>query len=329
MDGHPPQQSSDDTPPPDGLLDEGASSAADASSTARTAARRGRGRPPKGKGREKSTVAPRRSRRRSGSLGEHSAESSSTTGRSGGGGSIRDSAHNPTRGQGVRDGGSFFQIRGSRARGDEEDGPRRRRRKVQLEYPDGSYVGEALGEKRDGRGKVTFANGDREEGIFVDGVLHEGKVTYTDGHKEEGVFLNGWLHGQGKDVSTAAVIYQMSRCNGKFAHHRTSPACRGPGALDNVISISRRTCFLVFMRCNDASRFSNERPSKHLAPKDHRLLAHCFETAVLSSPGPTAAALFELRGGRLGACSGQCTQVGRSSVTFRSVNVFHGEHLRS
>ncbi|EJK77466.1 hypothetical protein THAOC_00702 [Thalassiosira oceanica] len=39
------------------------------------------------------------------------------------------------------------------------------------------------------------------------------------------------------DGSTAAVIYQTSRCNGKFAHHQTSPAYRGPRAFDNVISI--------------------------------------------------------------------------------------------
>ena len=39
------------------------------------------------------------------------------------------------------------------------------------------------------------------------------------------------------DGSTAAVIYQTSRCNGKFVHHRTSPACRGLGAVDNVTSI--------------------------------------------------------------------------------------------
>ncbi|EJK45390.1 hypothetical protein THAOC_35996, partial [Thalassiosira oceanica] len=32
------------------------------------------------------------------------------------------------------------------------------------------------------------------------------------------------------DGSTAAIIYQTSRCNGKFVHHRTSPACRGLGA---------------------------------------------------------------------------------------------------
>ncbi|EJK68723.1 hypothetical protein THAOC_10073, partial [Thalassiosira oceanica] len=35
------------------------------------------------------------------------------------------------------------------------------------------------------------------------------------------------------DGSTAAVIYQTSRCNGKFVHHRTSLAYRGPGAVDN------------------------------------------------------------------------------------------------
>ncbi|EJK69169.1 hypothetical protein THAOC_09604 [Thalassiosira oceanica] len=37
--------------------------------------------------------------------------------------------------------------------------------------------------------------------------------------------------------STAVVIYQTSQCNGKFAHHQTSPAYRGPGAVDNGISI--------------------------------------------------------------------------------------------
>ena len=39
------------------------------------------------------------------------------------------------------------------------------------------------------------------------------------------------------DGSTAAVIYQTSRCNGKFVHHRTSPDCRGLRAVDNVTSI--------------------------------------------------------------------------------------------
>ncbi|EJK76395.1 hypothetical protein THAOC_01845 [Thalassiosira oceanica] len=39
------------------------------------------------------------------------------------------------------------------------------------------------------------------------------------------------------DGSAAAVIYQTSRRNGKFVHHRTSPACRGLGAADNVTSI--------------------------------------------------------------------------------------------
>ncbi|EJK77537.1 hypothetical protein THAOC_00623 [Thalassiosira oceanica] len=40
----------------------------------------------------------------------------------------------------------------------------------------------------------------------------------------------------------AAVIYQWnqwSRCNGKFAHHQTSPVYQGPGAVDNVIFIEK------------------------------------------------------------------------------------------
>ncbi|EJK73014.1 hypothetical protein THAOC_05390 [Thalassiosira oceanica] len=39
-----------------------------------------------------------------------------------------------------------------------------------------------------------------------------------------------WLYGR-------RYLYQTSRCNGKFVHHRTSPSYRGPGAVDNVISI--------------------------------------------------------------------------------------------
>ena len=180
MDGHPQKQSSEDAPLPDDLFDAGASSAADALSTDRTAARRGRGRPPKGKGKgkEKSTKKDlRRSRRRSGSLGGRSAECSSTAGRSGGGGSIRDSAHDPTRGRGVQTGATYSKPRGS-ARGDEEDGPPRRRRKIQRKYQDGStYVGEALGEKLDGLGKFTFPSGEEMDGIFVDGKFDRGMAT--------------------------------------------------------------------------------------------------------------------------------------------------------
>ncbi|EJK64382.1 hypothetical protein THAOC_14885, partial [Thalassiosira oceanica] len=128
----------------------------------------------------------------------------------------------------VRDGGSFFQIRGSRARGDEEDGPPRRRRKVQLEYPDGStYVGEALDGKRDGRGKVTFANGYREEGIFVDGVLREGKATYTDGHVEEGVFVDGFLNGRGKITFADGTVQEGVFINGWLREGKVTSAADG------------------------------------------------------------------------------------------------------
>ncbi|EJK48767.1 hypothetical protein THAOC_32407 [Thalassiosira oceanica] len=84
-----------------------------------------------------------------------------TAGSSGGGGSVRDSAHNPTRGKDVHTGMGYFQILGSRARGDNvlcpdnEKGPPRRRRRVERTYADGStYYGFISGGKLRRTGNV-------------------------------------------------------------------------------------------------------------------------------------------------------------------------------
>ncbi|EJK74177.1 hypothetical protein THAOC_04160 [Thalassiosira oceanica] len=139
--GHSQQQSSEDASPPDYRLDEGPPAAADASSTARTASSRGRGRG-RQSGQRKSTSstdAPRRSGRRSLNAGSRSVEHS-TAGSSGGGGSIRDSAHDRPRGDEIRTGESYFNIRGSRARGDGKEGPPRKKRKVERTYADGVII---------------------------------------------------------------------------------------------------------------------------------------------------------------------------------------------
>ena len=102
----------------------------------------------------------------------------STAGSSGGGGSIRDSAHDRPRGDEIRTGAGYFQIRGSRARGDGEDGPPRQKRKVERTYADGSsYNGFVSDGKRDGQGTLTRPGGVREEGVFVNDELIKGTAT--------------------------------------------------------------------------------------------------------------------------------------------------------
>ncbi|EJK47452.1 hypothetical protein THAOC_33822 [Thalassiosira oceanica] len=170
-----------------------------------------------------STDAPRRSGRRSLNAGSRSVEHS-TAGSSGGGGSIRDSAHDRPRGDEIRTGESYFNIRGSRARGDEEDGPPRQKRKVERTYADGSsYNGFVSDGKRDGQGTLTRPGGVREEGVFVNDELIKGTATnmklkngarYTGQiaggvpngtgtvisaeFTEHGIFVDGFLHGPGK-----------------------------------------------------------------------------------------------------------------------------------
>ncbi|EJK64836.1 hypothetical protein THAOC_14387, partial [Thalassiosira oceanica] len=163
MDGHPPQQSSDDTPSPDDRLDEDAPAATDASMS--------RG------------------------AGGRSAES---TGSSGGGESIRDSAHDRPRGDEIRTGESYFRRRGSRARGDEDDGPPPRRRRVEWVV----YTGQVVGGKLNGTGKKTLACGRVDEGVFVDGRLNgRGKRTFAQGAVFEGNFVGGSLR-EGKVTLT-------------------------------------------------------------------------------------------------------------------------------
>ncbi|EJK55821.1 hypothetical protein THAOC_24403 [Thalassiosira oceanica] len=204
MDGHPPQQSSDVTPPPDDRLDEDAPATTDASSTARAAPRRGRRKGwRKDKGKDtSSTRDPRRSTRRSLSAGGHSSERS-TAGSSGGGGSIWDSAHDCPRGDEIRTGESYFNIRrwSSAPRDNEEEEPPRQRRKVQWSYVDGStYVGEALDEKRDGQGTLTRHRG-VWDGVFKNGNFDEGtamNVKWGDHGRYTGQIVGGKLNGTGK-----------------------------------------------------------------------------------------------------------------------------------
>ena len=122
--------------------------------------------------------------------------------------------------RGVRDGGSIFQIRGSRARGDEEDGPPRRRRKVQREYQGGStYVGEALGKKRDGQGKLTFPSGEEWDGVFVDDKFDKGtakNMKVNGGGTYTGQIVGGDLNGPGKMTFADGGELRGNFLNGKL-----------------------------------------------------------------------------------------------------------------
>ncbi|EJK43768.1 hypothetical protein THAOC_37755, partial [Thalassiosira oceanica] len=217
MDRHSQQQSSEDASPPDDRLDEGAPAVTDASPTARTASSGGQGQGcPSGQWKPtSSTEAPRCSGRRSRSAGTRSVEHS-TAGSSGGGGSIIwDSAHDKTRGKDVHTGTGDFQIRGSRARGDDKEGPPQQRRKAagvreegvfvndddlvkgtatNMKLKNGArYTGQIARGVPNGTGTVISAEFFEHGIFFVDGFLNgPNKRTFPRG-KEEGNFVNGKL----------------------------------------------------------------------------------------------------------------------------------------
>ncbi|EJK43685.1 hypothetical protein THAOC_37846 [Thalassiosira oceanica] len=191
MDGHTQKQSSEDAPLPDDRLDERAPAATDASSTARTAHR---GCQP---GWRKGNNASSKGRPLVIQAGSISAECG-TAGSSGGGGSIRDSAHNLTRGKDVHTGRGYFQIRGSRAHGDDvscpdnEKGPQRT-------FADGStYYGFVSGGKRDGQGTLTrtatntkLKNGARYTGQIAGSVPNGTGTVNSAKSVDHGIFVVG------------------------------------------------------------------------------------------------------------------------------------------
>ncbi len=84
---------------------------------------------------------------------------------------------------------------------------------VKITYKDGYshtiYEGEWKDDKRNGRGKLTWANGDVYEGDFKNDKRNgRGKETYDNGDFYEGEFKNGKVHGRGKETYANGDVYE-------------------------------------------------------------------------------------------------------------------------
>jgi hypothetical protein len=69
-------------------------------------------------------------------------------------------------------------------------------RNIKITFPNGEYTGEFKNCKRDGKGKLTYTNGDIYEGEFKYGKPHgKGKCTDTNGDICEREYKNGSIIG--------------------------------------------------------------------------------------------------------------------------------------
>ena len=80
----------------------------------------------------------------------------------------------------------------------------------------GTYHGEFRSDKRHGKGKFTYPDGDEYEGEFVAGKREGfGKYTYHSGGYYEGEWLAERMHGSGKSVDTRNRILVIQWRDGK------------------------------------------------------------------------------------------------------------------
>jgi hypothetical protein len=82
--------------------------------------------------------------------------------------------------------------------------------KGKMTYANGDvYVGEFKDGKRQGIGKIIYANGDVYEGGWLDGKQHgKGKETGADGWVYEGDWVNGMFQGKGKFTWADGRVYE-------------------------------------------------------------------------------------------------------------------------
>ena len=72
--------------------------------------------------------------------------------------------------------------------------------------------------KLQGKGRITFSDGEIHEGIFEYGKLHgDGCIRYPDGRKEEGSFRHGELHGNGKRTLSDGEVHEGIFDDGYFS----------------------------------------------------------------------------------------------------------------
>lgn len=62
------------------------------------------------------------------------------------------------------------------------------------------FEGEFIDGVLHGQGKITFPDGELQEGIFENGKIVQGKIDFPDGEKQKGFFVNGRLQGNSEVV---------------------------------------------------------------------------------------------------------------------------------
>jgi len=79
---------------------------------------------------------------------------------------------------------------------------------ITIKYPHGTYTGEVANNKRNGKGKFLYINGNKYIGEFRDDQKDgRGTYYYNDGSKYEGDFRNSKKDGKGKFVFKNGDIY--------------------------------------------------------------------------------------------------------------------------
>ncbi|MBQ8540087.1 MAG: TIR domain-containing protein [Clostridia bacterium] len=85
-----------------------------------------------------------------------------------------------------------------------------------IEYDDGIFNGEVVNEKKHGKGRYEFKNGDVYEGEFQNDKMHGyGKYVWMNGDVYEGEFQNGMRDGIGKTTYISGDVYEGRYQNGK------------------------------------------------------------------------------------------------------------------
>ena len=90
-----------------------------------------------------------------------------------------------------------------------------------LKLDDGKiiYNGSLVRGKMNGKGAVTFSNGDKYEGNFRNGAFDgEGTFTAASGWNYKGNFVNGQADGKGKLTTQTNVVYEGIFKQGIYQH---------------------------------------------------------------------------------------------------------------
>ncbi len=93
---------------------------------------------------------------------------------------------------------------------------------VQIEIKLDNYEGELLDDKKHGKGKCIFNNGDIYDGEWSNNEINGyGTMKYKNGNKYEGEWLNGKKHGKGKCIFDNGDIYNGEWSNAKMDGYGT------------------------------------------------------------------------------------------------------------